>query len=1428
MSKILGLDLGTNSIGWALRETDPTEREKYRKLFGKEAENPNNQVVDYGVVVFEKGVGIGQSGEYSLAGERRKFRSKRRLYNAKRYRKWALLKVLVEENMCPLNLDELRLWSVGNWVEENGKKKNKGRIFPSNEQWIDWLNMHPSFFGRSEIFHNNNRENKIFRKSPYEIQAELTENYIEDSRERLFKVGRALYHMAQRRGFKSSRKSGQSSYAENTEFEEFRKSFPDKFLAHYALEKMKSGQRFRASGVLQRRYYEEQFEEICKKQRFSEDLIEKLRKAIYYVRPIRSQKKLVGKCTLESKKTRIPISHPLFEEFRALSFINNIKWKIVNSNEDYKEIPIEVKRKIFEEIFFKRITKGKNKGKYDERDYFSFEEIEEKLSNYLGVPRVFNYSKSKPTIAACPFIAGLMNTLEETWMNKFIYDNKIGINWDGLELNYTIKYGKIKTFWRKGIKLSQSKIIGEYRKLDVEGIWHLIYDYKVTKDNPNGLKEFAMNVLNWSEEKATDFSAIKVQTGYGALSHKAINNILPYLRKGISLTVSIWLGNLKKIVGNDIFKEHNESLVNDIIKIISKVREDITCINAVNALIRDYFLENKGFGKPLGLTDELIQIATIEIDKQIHKIGNKLNWHLKTEHERNEIRNLMLDKYLRFLDGKQSEEEKASKIGMSKGGESYFYKVPRIDDEIKTYLSQKYGLTQNKLNLLYHHSDIDIYPKARLKKQIIDQETGIVIKEVPQLGNPMPPSKAWKNPMALRTMHELKKLINYLLVKGKIDSNTKIVIEIARELNDSNLRQAIKSFHNERQKENQEFEKIILQLAADKYPHLSENSSENINKIRLWAEQTQDYDALLNETKKLKDDADKYRLWLEQKCMCLYTGKIISLTDLFDGTKFQVEHTIPVTKSFDDSLTNKTICDAQFNANVKSNKIPSQLENHNEILQKISHWENKKSSLERSIKALNEKIKLFTAKGDIENRNKAIQNRHFLRFKLEYWNKKIETFKIKEVPESWKNSQLIDTQIISKYSLAYLKTLFENVRVQKAAVVDKFKKIYGFPQEYFSEYKNRDRHVHHVIDAVCLTLIPGSLKRDVILQEYYSKMEKNEAYNTLPYEYFTPIHIKQIENNVLVFHSLRDKKLSKSKFKVKLGNKVIYKTGYSIRGSLHKDTFLGAIEVSTSNNAKSFNNQSAITPKWVVLRTNINEIELDKDKIVDAALEKHIYKQAQNPSNSNVFLDFNNRPIRHVRCRYKAGRGFLDYETAIMLKPNSSFPTKEHKLYYLVQNDENYLYLLYSNGNVRQNKAQIISLIEFQKIGIHSLSDLFHIPEFNNYQGMPLSKIIKVGHKAIFYEHTPDEIFSSTYELSKRLYIVYKFNVINSVHYLYFKRHDVALPHPDINDNSDVIFRFSNAQLVPIGLKLNPTRILCLFEHYDFIMNPDGKIEFKS
>ena len=89
--KRLGLDLGSSSIGWALRE--------------------DNKIEKRGVITFQSGMKKGQTGGYtSPTKDRREARSKRRLIQARKYRKWELLEFLLNE-FVPLDKHELETWS---------------------------------------------------------------------------------------------------------------------------------------------------------------------------------------------------------------------------------------------------------------------------------------------------------------------------------------------------------------------------------------------------------------------------------------------------------------------------------------------------------------------------------------------------------------------------------------------------------------------------------------------------------------------------------------------------------------------------------------------------------------------------------------------------------------------------------------------------------------------------------------------------------------------------------------------------------------------------------------------------------------------------------------------------------------------------------------------------------------------------------------------------------------------------------------------------------------------------------------------------------------------------------------------------------------------------------------------------------------------
>ena len=91
MKRILGIDTGTNSLGWAV--VDKNETGEY-------------SLVRKGSLIFQEGVKIEKGIESSKASERTEHKSSRKHYFRRRLRKIEVLKVLIKYGMCPPLSDE--------------------------------------------------------------------------------------------------------------------------------------------------------------------------------------------------------------------------------------------------------------------------------------------------------------------------------------------------------------------------------------------------------------------------------------------------------------------------------------------------------------------------------------------------------------------------------------------------------------------------------------------------------------------------------------------------------------------------------------------------------------------------------------------------------------------------------------------------------------------------------------------------------------------------------------------------------------------------------------------------------------------------------------------------------------------------------------------------------------------------------------------------------------------------------------------------------------------------------------------------------------------------------------------------------------------------------------------------------------------------
>ncbi len=162
MEKVLGLDLGTNSIGWAIIQR----------------EGDQSTLIDKGVSIFQEGVAREQGAEKPAVQTRTDARALRRAYRRRRKRKIDLLRVLVDHELCPpLTHEQLDLWL---------QKKR----YPLDEAFLAWQ-----------------RTDEATGRNPYRDRYRALSEQLDLTGEKgRYTLGRALYHIAQRRGFLSNRR----------------------------------------------------------------------------------------------------------------------------------------------------------------------------------------------------------------------------------------------------------------------------------------------------------------------------------------------------------------------------------------------------------------------------------------------------------------------------------------------------------------------------------------------------------------------------------------------------------------------------------------------------------------------------------------------------------------------------------------------------------------------------------------------------------------------------------------------------------------------------------------------------------------------------------------------------------------------------------------------------------------------------------------------------------------------------------------------------------------------------------------------------------------------------------------------------------------------------------------------------------------------
>ena len=484
---------------------------------------------------------------------------------------------------------------------------------------------------------------------------------------------------------------------------------------------------------------------------------------IFYQRPLKSQKSGISDCKYEYKtylkegemhKESLkcaPKSHPLFQEFRVLQFLKDLKIIRKFDERDITDelLPtIEARQELLQWLMSKKEIQQKDILKYPPFG------IKKDIDKYR-----WNYVEDK------------IYPLNETYA---LFSNRF----EKLGLAFNIMQEEARTH-----------------------LWHMLYSIHDKAELKGALEKFAQ-INNLGNDFADSFSKLPpYKSEYCAYSQKALKKMLPLMRFG-----TFW--------GAD--------------------KIDKQTIERIDKII-------------FGEYDEGIRDRVREKAMKLQEIDNFQNlptWLVSY---------IVYDRH-------------------SEGGDIQFWKKP---SDISAYLKE--------------------FKQHSLRNPIVEQ----VLTE---------------------TLRVVEDIWNHF---GNAQENffDEIHIELGREMkNPSSIRKEMTKQISENENTNLRIQAILIELFNSGHEGVRPHSPFQQDILKIYE------DGVLSSQKEIpseiekisknatpsKSEIMKYKLWLDQKYRSPYTGKVIPLSRLFTSA-YEIEHIIPQSRYFDDSFTNKVICESAVN-----------------------------------------------------------------------------------------------------------------------------------------------------------------------------------------------------------------------------------------------------------------------------------------------------------------------------------------------------------------------------------------------------------------------------------------------------------------------------------------------------------------------------------
>jgi CRISPR-associated endonuclease Csn1 len=399
---------------------------------------------------------------------------------------------------------------------------------------------------------------------------------------------------------------------------------------------------------------------------------------------------------------------------------------------------------------------------------------------------------------------------------------------------------------------------------------------------------------------------------------------------------------------------------------------------------------------------------------------------IRSEPERRKLRAIAANGFVTDFDVTAEQAAALCDLKLPTGWEPYStaaiqHFMPHLEEGVR------FGTLVNSPELKWQEWRAQTFPSRR-------QPTGEILDRLPSPAHKEEQKRitALRNPTVVRTQNELRKVVNNLIgLYGKPDL---IRIEVTREVGKSKQEREDMSKGNKKQERRRKEAAVDLQSKGIGNPSST--------------------------------DVDKWILWKECGEFDPYSGRPMSFDDLFRTALFDVEHIWPRSKSFDNSLANKTLCLKELNVQ-KANKTPYDAFHNNPT------WERMKERVWNLVddgKMAKGKAKRFCREQPLD--------------------------------DDFTSRQLNDTGFAALQAIAFLKRLWPDIGINAPVTVQavtgrvtaQLRKLWGLNNILSdSGAKTRADHRHHAIDALVVACThPGMTQK---LSAYWQTEDDPNAFD---------------------------------------------------------------------------------------------------------------------------------------------------------------------------------------------------------------------------------------------------------------------------------------------------------------------------------------------